>query len=231
MRIAIYCRDCIADVKTNYMPAYMELRDDGVYETTCPFGHKSVHILQPQRFEVLSELAVSAIVDGYYREAVANFTSSMERFFEFFIRVKLNSTGVAKESVENFWKEISSQSERQLGAFLSAYTDAFGMPPQLLHKKKVELRNAVIHKGRIPSRDQAIEYGQAVIDVMRPIKWCMKDSFEESVQALTTQYLYELTSNPDLPRTTTWVSTLFSLVESRDQEVTLIEAIAKRIQL
>ena len=45
----------------------------------------------------------------------------------------------------------------------------FGQPPQLLSTTKTEFRNDVIHKGRIPSRDEAINYGQAVLDVIRPI--------------------------------------------------------------
>lgn len=228
MRVALYCSRCDPSALLKSSITWVELREDGIYEWTCPAGHKQALVLQPQRFEVLSELAVSAIIDGYYREAVANFTSSMERFFEFFVKVKLTSMGVDKVHIESFWKEISSQSERQLGAFLFAYVDAFSEPPSLLPRKKIEFRNAVIHKGKLPSKEEAVEYGQAILEVMRPIKFRMKDRFLDSVEELTGQYIWSHQVDPNIPRTTGWVNTLFSLVLRQDQEESVECAVANR---
>ena len=38
------------------------------------------------KFELLYDLAINALADGYLREAVASATSAMERYFEFFVK-------------------------------------------------------------------------------------------------------------------------------------------------
>lgn len=227
MRVSLHCFQCSEDQSSSVHPR-VAVRDEGVYEYICPKGHKTVYILQAQRFEVLSELAVSAILDGYYREAVANFTSSLERLFEFFIKVKLDSVGVSKEAVEEFWKKISSQSERQLGAFLFSYIDSFGESPKLLHQKQVEFRNAVIHKGKLPSRPEAIMYGQSVLDVMHAIRLRMQQSYSESVHKLTAEYIFSLPSQPGFQRATAWTATVFSLVDTEGEVRSLEETLISR---
>jgi len=55
----------------------VEIREDGRYETICPNSHKFIIVLQQLKFEVLFEIGAYAITDGYYREAVSSFTSSL----------------------------------------------------------------------------------------------------------------------------------------------------------
>jgi hypothetical protein len=52
------------------------------------------------KFEVLFDLAANAIVDGYYREAIASFAASLERFFEFFVHVACLKQGVEEDVFE-----------------------------------------------------------------------------------------------------------------------------------
>lgn len=84
MKLPIACMEC---VKGGTIPTLVtvEFRDDGRYETTCRNGHKSVVLLQEQKFELLFEIGAYAIQDGYYREAVSSFTSSLERFTNFLL--------------------------------------------------------------------------------------------------------------------------------------------------
>ncbi len=86
----------IDDISSARPIAAIEFRDDGRYEVTCPKGHKSVTILQQQKFEVLFDIGAYAIVDGYYREAVSSFTSSLERFYEFFVKAVLLNKGIGE---------------------------------------------------------------------------------------------------------------------------------------
>ncbi|WP_238149350.1 hypothetical protein [Arsenophonus endosymbiont of Aleurodicus floccissimus] len=65
----------------------VEFKNDGRYEITCQNGHSSITFLQQQKFEILFDIGACAIIDGYYREAVSSFTSALERFYEFFIKV------------------------------------------------------------------------------------------------------------------------------------------------
>jgi hypothetical protein len=85
-------------------------------------------------------------------------TSSMERYFEFFIKVILRDSGKEFESIHKTWKTIASQSERQLGAYIMLYCQTFDDEPILLNQnKEIPFRNSVVHKGYIPTKEDAIE--------------------------------------------------------------------------
>ncbi|MCK4830988.1 hypothetical protein KA005_85550, partial [bacterium] len=110
--------------------ATLEFRDDGRYEICCSRGHKSVTVLQQQKFEVLFDIGANAIIDGYYREAISSFTSSLERFYEFCIKVFCEKRKISEDVYTNTWKQMSNQSERQLGAFLFLWANEFGETPE-----------------------------------------------------------------------------------------------------
>ncbi|MBY0556556.1 MAG: hypothetical protein K2P77_05065 [Burkholderiaceae bacterium] len=155
--------------------------DTGIYEVICPLGHKSINIIQEQKFEILFQIGAHAIIDGYYREGVSSFAASLERTYEFFIKTLYFSKG-KKEEFKGIWKSIGNSSERQLGAFILLFGLEFSTPVPGLNKKNVEFRNDVIHKGIIPTEKQAIEYGQAVLDCTRAIIEIAKKNFADAVQ-------------------------------------------------
>ena len=90
--------------------------------------------------------------------------------------------GIDEQVFKKTWKLVASHSEWQLGAFIFIYTTEFGTPPTLLSNRKVQFRNEVIHKGKIPTRQEALDYGQAVLDVIRPILKQVKEKYPEGVQ-------------------------------------------------
>ncbi len=79
----------------------INIRDDGIYEATCPEGHKTYTLLQQLLFEVLFDIGAYAITDGYYREAVSSFTASLERFYEFYVKVISLKYGVSPKTSLN----------------------------------------------------------------------------------------------------------------------------------
>lgn len=176
--------------------ATVTFRDDGRYEVLCPQGHSSVTILQQQKFEVLFEIGAYAIIDGYYREAVSSFTSSLERFYEFFIKAVLLEKGL-DTPLKECWKLVSNQSERQLGAFILLYTSEMEHPPTLLNNSRVAFRNEVTHKGKIPTREEAVAYGQAVLDVVRPVMKIVKETYPSGVSQTVIQHLTQCRSDKD----------------------------------
>jgi hypothetical protein len=95
--------------------------------------------------------------------AIASFASSHERFLEFACRLLLAYRQVSFEGVNAWWKEVSKQSERQMGSFVALWIADFRSPPPLLSQKLVELRNACVHKGRIPPESEAKAYGEGVL--------------------------------------------------------------------
>ncbi|MGR2942930.1 hypothetical protein ABMX92_18365 [Vibrio vulnificus] len=214
MKLPITCSHCMReDIASAGIIATVEFRDNGRYEIRCAKGHSSITLLQQQKFEILFDIGAYAIIDGYYREAVSSFTSALERFYEFFIKVVCSSKQIEWSEIQNTWKDVSNQSERQLGAFIFLHLLETGNKPILLSNSKIKFRNEVVHKGKIPSREEAIEYGQAVLDVIRPLLLKLKQEYSESVSIATFQHLNQARnpSDQDLPHSTMCISTILSL--------------------
>jgi hypothetical protein len=226
MKLPISCAQCMQDdVISPQILTTVEFRDDGRYEITCPKGHVSTTILQQQKFEVLFDIGAYAIGDGYYREAVSSFTSALERFYEFFIKVICISKGSSSEETLKTWKEVSNQSERQLGAFIFLYYLEFGEKPVLLRNPSVKLRNEVVHKGKIPSKEQAIIYGQEVLDVIRPIIKILKENHAKPIRMATFRHVSGARTQDDEGRAvlTLGIRTILSLRAGPSHEQRTLE--------
>lgn len=165
MKLRLICPDCPAGITTLDLPT-VELRDDGLYTLECPSGHNNLISLQNHHFELLFDLAVKALRDGYPRETVSALTAALERYYELFVQVVLFSEGTKADQLELAWKHVRNQTERQLGAYVMTYLHYFKKAPQLLASDSVGFRNAVIHKGRIPTERQVIEYGEEVFHLL-----------------------------------------------------------------
>lgn len=187
---------CMKCLQENGMPDlsffhYAEINNDFRYTFTCPRGHQNTFIDQSHRYETLFQIGATAIIDGYYREAISSFTASLERFYEFFINIKLMKDGINQETISFIWDKVKSQSERQLGAFIFLYAQHFNEKPNLISNRLIELRNNVIHKGKIPTKDEAIEYGQAILDLIDTYLKYILPSFDLQIRELTFSQLRE----------------------------------------
>ena len=177
MQVHLYCPDCLAEIAElgqkngleNLPPIYSdvnELLNVGVYTVNCPKGHTGKVVLNNLNFELLYDLGINAIGDRYYREAVASMTSALERFYEFFIKTTWRIQGVAYAVIDNNWKEMASQSERQLGAFIVACTALFGETAPVMGNNAKSFRNNVIHKGEIPIREKTMDYAKTILELI-----------------------------------------------------------------
>lgn len=167
----------------------LEVRNDNTYRYTCASGHVGVTVVQQHKFEVLFEVGVHALIDGYHREAVSSFAASLERFYEFFCRAVLYQQGLEGALFNGTWRHVDKLSERQLGAYLAAYLTTVKQVPILLPGRQVELRNSVIHKGHIPDADEAISYGKSVLDVARPAMGKLKDLAPDGLRRCMLEHL------------------------------------------
>lgn len=185
MRLDICCSKCVRELR-RWNSVQVAIRDDGLYETTCDAGHKTLTKLQQQRFEILFESGANALLDGYPREAVSSFAASLERFYEFASLVLFLHAGHGNRKFDAVWKPLKKYSERQIGAFISLWSNSFGAPPELLVEGKPgkgkNFRNDVVHNGVIPSQEQAISFGQEVLDLLDSQIKQLKSFAEESVQ-------------------------------------------------
>lgn len=234
MRFPLSCAQCMHDDLESAASTVQltEFRDGSSYEFECQKGHKTVVILQQQKFEILFQIGAYAISDGYYREAISSFSTSLERFFEFFIRASLIETKIENDAVVDSWKLVAAQSERQLGAYIFVYLLTTGSPPRLLPQKEVELRNGVIHRGRIPTRDEALRYGNAVLEIIRLGISIGKEKFPKGFQAAVLENLGrdgQAAANLGFRSATASVGTIVSLNidDTVHQTQTLEDAIAK----
>lgn len=130
-------------------------------------------------------MGLHAIKDGYYREAVANFSSALERFYEFFIKTICISRKIELAKVDKAWSNVSSQSERQLGAFVFLHLLEFNEKPNILSSnKEVPYRNSVIHKGKIPTNKEAIWFGNVVLKLIQLTVKKLKTDYRDSYATL-----------------------------------------------
>ncbi|MEJ1932041.1 hypothetical protein WDZ92_17525 [Nostoc sp. NIES-2111] len=187
MRIGVSCIQCFNEdpLKTHVILKFQPLRQDGIYRYICDKGHQVAMILQQMHFEVLSEAAVQALTDDYYRDAVATFTAMLERFYEFYWRVVSLHNKIPQAEINAAWKRAQRQSERQLGLFIATYlSEERKAPPLLKEDPHVKLRNNVIHNGDIPTYENAMMYGQAVLDILAPTLELMRDKYENAIERM-----------------------------------------------
>ncbi|WP_125916828.1 hypothetical protein [Hymenobacter coccineus] len=168
----------------------MPVGNSCTYELTCDLGHETTTIIQNSQFEVIFESGISSLKDDYFREAVFNFAVALERFYEYGILYVLREqmqdpvtyrwgeTGL--DNYQALWATMSKQSERQVGAFYALYLKEFNEAAPVFNKswlikntglvltlngKSVEtseFRNKVVHQGYIPTKAEAILYGECV---------------------------------------------------------------------
>jgi len=193
VRIPLACMPCLSEGRITIVP--VQVRDDSRYSLTCHFGHTTVTVSQQLKFEVLYEIGASAILDGYYREAVASFAASLERFYEFSIRVLLSAEN-PHELADSCLKKLKL-SEPQRGAFVGLWTAAFKDVPALQSNSRTEFRNNVIHNGKIPSKEEAISFGEDVLNLLRPQMSLLVERFGDVVSQAMERHINSIPFEPD----------------------------------
>jgi hypothetical protein len=172
----------------------VEITDQNYYQAACPAAHISTISLQAFKFEILFEMGAVALVEGYHREAVANFAASLERFGEFYVELMSLMDQIDPVEFKDTWKLIARQSERQLGAFVFAYLRKNNKTIRYLSSKMTEFRNDVIHKGYIPTFEEVCKYGQSVLSFIDPIFEKLKEDEILSVHELIRRHYSRLPS-------------------------------------
>lgn len=185
MLVPLSCHDCTFKdgLGLNSLTFWVEVTDSGFYEVRCPRGHELQGWLQAEKYQILFEEAVCSLRDGYYRGAVADFSASLERFYEFAFWVLSGRHEVVAQEVLGAWDDVKSQSERQLGLYIAAYLSVRKSRPKLLTTRQREFRNDVVHKGYMPTRDEALAFGEAVAQLVRPVQSWLKAEHSDYLSA------------------------------------------------
>jgi hypothetical protein len=167
MKFSTYCLKCIRDKQEIILNSNLSISEDDLYQFTCPNGHLNLVELQAFKFELLFESGICAIKDKYYMESVLSITAAMERFYEFFVKTVQLSQTLPTDLIEESFKLISRQSERQLGAYIILYSSIFKAIPPNLKTTSIEFRNSVVHKGYLPSEKESIKYAEEVYLIVK----------------------------------------------------------------
>ena len=126
----------------------------------------------------------------------------MERYYEFFIKVVLKASGNSFSDIDNIWKTISHQSERQLGAYVILYSQTFLEESDLLNNnKETKFRNSVIHKGYIPSKDEAVNFGNRVMEIIEGSLIKLKSKYPKEVEETFDNFGYKKLAETSIKKT------------------------------
>lgn len=186
MKIRTTCMQCFYEAEgatkgTVYMesPA-IELDKWPYMEIECKHGHITRLKLDIELYELLFQQATYCIMDGYYREAIATYNAALERFFEYAIEI-MSRKAMPEIEFGVMWKEVSKQSERQLGAYYFLFATQIGATPEFLNRGKVELRNAVVHKGKLATKVEAKDFGEYVFGYIKRAEQQLKEKYNEEI--------------------------------------------------
>lgn len=219
MKVLFVCHQCLDDAIKEGRPtgptmSLISPTDSGMLKAVCENFHTSYSVMQQMRFEVLFEIGAHAIFDTYYREAISSFASSLERFLEFYIALMCRKHKVKMEDFAEAWRDVSNQSERQLGAFFFIFLLLEGRPAPYIPKKMIELRNKVVHKGRIASYEDALLFGNSVLQVVNPILAMVKERDGDLIQDMVFDHLFTAKQEyPDACTSTSSMATILSVMK------------------
>ena len=220
MKIFTMCMECQKELgHPSFEPIVTDYYEEALAFIECSRGHKSAILLQSQKFEILLESAANALIEGYTLEAASSLSSAYERFFEFAINVFCKKSKVSKESIDETFKQVSKQSERQIGAFLFLHLLVFGKH-YTLNKRIPELRNKVIHQGYIPTPDEVIKLGELIYQEIVAITNLLSSKLSSELRQVvmeTVQVRNEKIPN-EMPRATTKGTMFFSLANTNRKE-------------
>ncbi|MFB2881730.1 hypothetical protein [Floridanema aerugineum] len=175
------CINCFEADNTSLIWAVGEVQSNLLAICRCPNGHVQISGLQYDLFDVLFTSGIHAYRKGFYSESVMSFAASLERAYELFIKLNLFKTVKTDnplETIDKFWKEIEGQSERQYGAFCSAYLMTV-REAWKANQEQVKFRNKVIHKGYIANSQEAKKYAEYIIGCLNNIMKAIKENFAE----------------------------------------------------
>lgn len=215
MIIPIKCMECFYEQGgVSFEHDFTELCDDGLYKIDCPKGHENYKFLTAEKFEILFDMGADALNNNFKQEAVLNFTTSLERFQEWFIRLIFTKYEIDSDKFNKTWKLVSSQSERQVGAFYFLYLKEFNEIPKEDNKMK-SFRNNVVHKGYIPTYNETYEYGNYIMIYIKEVLFKLGNNYDVYIEQIKTNRFNEvLKKNANIERgkiATSEIKTIFNL--------------------
>ena len=158
--------------------------DDRLTTANCNRGHEFRVYVAGTKVDLLLTSGLNALVAGFTLEAVTLFASARERAIEFFLRILFRKLGGELDLFGQVYKEMSRQSERQYGAFLTLYAlDRSKHYPRNRHQAFASERNRYVHQGKIPTPEQAHAFCKLIYEEFVTVLGELSDTHEGRIAA------------------------------------------------
>ncbi|WP_157516593.1 hypothetical protein [Methylosinus sp. LW3] len=189
MKTVATCMQCFAVTgQPSFEVFAVDYFDNGTAVIECSAGHRTAIVLQSQKFEMLLESGAMALLEGFTLEACASFAAALERFYEFALRVAFHNRKMPDGLYDKMFAEMARQSERQAGAFMLMYALDF----ESVYKLKPSIatfRNAVIHKGTIPTVKEAHAFCSDVYEIIYNLSNTFGAKYPDAIQSVVREDL------------------------------------------
>jgi len=213
------CMECFKKLgRPSFEPFWVPYYNDRIGYMECSQGHKSALLLQSQKFEVLLESGANALAAGFTLEAASTFSAALERFYEFCLQVISDHGKMGTDTYKEMFDSMARQSERQLGAFMALHAAELGTAYRP-NEKITEFRNKVIHKGQIPTPEEAHEFcGKVYAEIFR-VHETLAQNFKSAVQNVVSLDLKMRSEQipKGMPASTTTGTTFFNLAYAQNK--------------
>lgn len=160
----------IGSVKDCSTTEWIDFTDDGVYKHKYKNDNIIYKICNNEKFEILFEKGIKRLQEGDYHLAIIYFSTALERFYEFAIKVMLYESEIDEDEFTETFKGMNGFSEREIGAFYILYLKEFLQACPKVTRSNIEFRNKVVHKGYVPTYNEVLKYGEYVLSYLRNIK-------------------------------------------------------------
>jgi hypothetical protein len=119
-------------------------------------------------FERCFNAGLHNLCDKQFARAISHFSSSLQHFYEFFVRAAAYQGGIDKTRFDAAWAILLNRPDQQYEAYVLNYTVVFDCSPTVSSDFHKVAGKAVFTSGSIPTREEAISCGQAVLNILRP---------------------------------------------------------------
>lgn len=178
MKIPGLCMKCVNENLSSDL-FFVEI-DESIFEgknVTCQNGHDFFLYFDTPKYAFLFQQALEAYQAGYYFETFHTLYSGFEFYKKEFVEVVLFEQLKSIETVMEYTKTMN-RSEQIEGAFKVSYIHKFTEAYPSLPRNLTEIRNKVVHSGRIPDSGDCEKLGNKIFKIVVETNRKFHDEFE-----------------------------------------------------